>query len=77
MMIPETNNENAALPMKDPQDILIDELDRQPEDIKKMLIRRAIRMIFGTEVNQADEIMFNNWRISQNLKPLDENNQPT
>lgn len=57
-----------------PEEVLSQELDKQPPHIRQMLIRRALRMIFDTEVIPEDEKMFNDWRRSHGLKPLDENN---
>ncbi len=50
-------------------------LDSTPE-MKKVFKRRAMRMIFQAPVNLGDEYQFNEWRKSQGLEPLDENNHP-
>ena len=61
--------------LPDPEEELIRLLGPEPEHIRDMLTRRALRMILGAEVRPEDELMFNNWRKSKGLKPLDENNQ--
>ncbi len=59
--------------MSDPEEQLAEVLNACPE-MREVFVRRAIRMILGTEVKLEDERRFNEWRISQGLKALDENN---
>ncbi len=61
--------------MSDPEQELAFALDACPE-MNGVFLRRATRMIFGTPVNLGDEYQFNEWRKSQCLEPLDENNRP-